>query len=47
MGNTYFQHKSLHKYMRVARGPDGMKVMSMIDLVQVKKDILHYVQDVI
>ena len=26
MGNTYFEHKSLHKYSRVARGQDGVKV---------------------
>ena len=28
------------------RGQDGVEVMSMIDLVQVKKDMLHYVQEV-
>ena len=31
--NTYFKHKSLYNYTRVARGQDGMKVMSIIDLV--------------
>ena len=30
----------------MARGQDGVKVMSIIDLVLVKKDMLHYVQDV-
>ena len=42
---TYFKHK-LHTYTRVARGQDGVEVKSMIDLVLVKKDMLHYVQDV-
>ena len=46
MGNTYFEHKSLHKYTRVARGQHGVKVKSMIDLVLVKKDMIHYVPDV-
>ena len=44
--NAYFEHKSLHKYTRVARGQDGVEVISMIDLVLVKKDMLSYVQDV-
>ena len=43
VGNTYFKHRSLHKY---TRGQDGVKVKSMIDLVLVKKDMLRYVQDV-
>ena len=46
VGNTYFKHRSLHKYTRVARGSDGMEVKSMIDLVLVKKDMLHYGHDV-
>ena len=46
MFNTYFKHMSLHKYTRVAKGQDGVKVKSMIDLMLVKKDMLHYVQDV-
>ena len=45
VGNTYFEHKSLHKYTRVARGQDGVEAKSMIDLVLVKKDMLRYVQD--
>ena len=36
-----FEHKSLHKYTRVAKGQDGVEVKSMIDLVLVKKDMLH------
>ena len=40
MGNAYFKHKSLHKYTTVARGQDGVEVMSMIDLVLVKKHVL-------
>ena len=46
IGDTYFKHRSLHKYTRVARDQDGVEVKSMIDLVLMKKDILHYVQDV-
>ena len=46
VGNTYFEHKNLHKYTRVARGQDGVEVKGMIDLVLVKKDMLHFVQDV-
>ena len=45
LGNTYFDHKSLHKYTRVARGQDGLEIISMIDLVLVKKDELCYVQE--
>ena len=41
-----FEHKSFHKYARVARDQDGVKVMSLIELVLVKKDILGSVQDV-
>ena len=37
---------SIDKYKRVARGQDGMEVKSMISLVLVKKNMLHYVQDV-
>ena len=47
VGNiTYFKHRSLHKYTRVAMGQDGVEVKSMIDLLMVKKDMLRYVQDV-
>ena len=48
VGNTYFEHKNLHKYTRVARDQDqdGVKIRSMIDLVLVKKNMLHFVQDV-
>ena len=44
-GCIYFEHRSLHNYTRVARGQDGVEVKSMIDLVLVKKDLLHYVQE--
>ena len=37
VGNTYFKHKRLHKYTRVARGQDGGEVGRMIDLLLVKK----------
>ena len=46
VSNRYFEHKSLRKYNRVARGQDGVKAMNIIDLVLVKKDILSYMQDV-
>ena len=39
VGKTYFEHKNLHKYRRVARGQDGVEVL-------VKKDMLQFVQDV-
>ena len=41
--NTYFQQKTLHNCIRVAKGYDRVEVKSMIDLVLVKKDILRYV----
>ena len=43
---TYFDHKNLHKYTRVARGQDGLEVKSMTDLVLAKKDMLCFVLDV-
>ena len=46
VGNTYFEHESLHKYTRVARDQDGGEVKSMLDLVLVKKDMLRFCQDV-
>ena len=45
IGGTYFEHRNLHKYTRVARGQDGVKVKGIIDQVLVKKDMLRYVQD--
>ena len=45
VGNTYFKHKSLHKYTKVAKGQNGVEVKSMIDLVLVKKHMQRYVQD--
>ena len=46
MGNTYFNHRSVHKYTRVVKGQGGVETKSMIDLVLVKRDMLRYVQDV-
>ena len=46
MGNTYFKHRSLHKYTRVATGQEGVEIKSMTDLGLVKRDILRYVQNV-
>ena len=43
---TYFKHRSLHRYTRVARSQDGMEITIRIDLVLVKRDMLRYVQDV-
>ena len=43
---THFKHRSLHKYTRVARVQDGVEIKGIIDLVQVKRDMLKYVQDV-
>ena len=46
VGNTYFEHRSLHKYTRVSRGREGVEIKSIIDLVLVKRDMLRHVQDV-
>ena len=43
---TYFNHRSVHKYTRVARCRDCVEIKSRIDLVMVKRDMLRYVQDV-
>ena len=45
VSNKYFEHKSLHKYTRVARGQDGVEAKNMIDLMQVMKDMLRYVKE--
>ena len=44
--DNYFKHSCFHKYTRIPRVHDGVEVKNMIDLEVVKKDILHYVQDV-
>ena len=46
MGSTYFENNNLRKYIEVARGQDGVDVISMIGLVLVKKGMLRYAQDV-
>ena len=46
VGNTYFKHRSLHRYTGVTRDQDGVDPKSTIHLVLVKRDMLHYVQDV-
>src|SRR5678815_16083 len=46
VSNTFFKHKSIHKYTRVGVGRDGIEVKSMIDSVLVKKEMLKYVFDV-
>ena len=45
MDNTYFNHRSLHKYTRVARGQDEVEIKSMIDLLLMKRDMVRYIQD--
>ena len=42
----YFEHKRLQNYTKVAKSQYEVEVKSMIDLMQVKKDILYYVHDV-
>ena len=46
MSKTYFEDRSLLKFTRVGRGQDKVEIKNMIDLVLVKKEMLHYVQDV-
>ena len=43
---TYFKHRSVHKYTRVAEGRESVEIKSMIDLMMVKKAMRRYVQDV-
>ena len=44
VGKTYFKHRSVHKYTRVAKGQSGMKTKGIIDLVLEKREMLRYVQ---
>ena len=46
MDSTYLEHRSLHKYTKVAREPGVVEVKSMIDLVLGKYDMLRFVKDV-
>ena len=46
VNNTYCEHESLYNYSRRAGGYCGVEAKSMIDLVMVRKDMPHYVQDV-
>ena len=43
VGNTYFKHKSLHKYTRVTRGQDRMEVNGMKEPLLGKKDVWRLV----
>ena len=43
---TYFEHKSLHKYIMVARGQDRVEVRKMKNLLLEKNYMLRFVQDV-
>ena len=40
------EHKSLHKYTKVARDKGRVEVKSRIDLAMVKRDLLRYMEDV-
>ena len=40
VGNTYFKHRCLHKYTRVARSREGVEIKNMIDLLLMKRDML-------
>ena len=44
--NTYFMHRSLHKYTKMARAQAEVEIKSLISLVLVKRDMLRYVKDV-
>ena len=46
VSNTFFEHKSVHKYTRVEVDRNGTEVKSLIDLVLVNKEMLKYVMDV-
>ena len=39
----HFRHMYVHKYTRVARDQDGMKVKVMINLMLIKRDMLKCV----
>ena len=43
---TYFKHRSEHKCTTLAMGQDEVEVKSMIDLVLVKRYVLHDVSSV-
>ena len=40
---THFKYRSFHKYTRMAKGQERVKIKSMM---LVKRDMLRYVQDV-
>ena len=46
VANTYFKHRSLHKYTRGERDQDRVEMKSMKDLVLVKRHMLRYVRAV-
>ena len=47
VGKEYFKHKNIQKNTKVARGRDGMGTLRMMDLVQVKKNELKYLFNVV
>ena len=46
VGNTSSKNNNVHKYIRVARGWDGMEPMSFIVLMLIMRGMLKYVHDV-
>ena len=38
--NTFFKHRSLHKYTRVAKGKDRVEIKIVVDLLWVKRGML-------
>ena len=45
-GNNHFKHNNINKYRRMTRGQDGIELMSVIDLMLVKRGMLKHMQDV-
>ena len=46
VGNTYYKHRSLDKYTKVAKDQEGGEVKSMIDPVLVKRAMVESAREV-
>ena len=46
LNSMRFERRCMYKYPRWARGQDGLRVKSRIDLVLVKRNLQRYVGDV-
>ena len=46
VGSTYFKHKSIHKYIRMAIEGDRIEIMSIMDMVVIIKDTLKCTYEV-